>query len=464
MPKIPRWLVLAAFGALILALLRPALTALSVGAGFGARVACGLTFHTGLSLERARHDYIAHILGPASALLQLHVSPVDRSVEAGGAGLHSVRAVHRDGAGCVLGDAGHDSFAPPSPMDPLPASLTWPRGDAPLESQPRPELVAALDAAFAEPENTPGRMRQTLAVLIAHRGQLLAERYAPGIDASTPLLSWSAAKSVMTSLIGAAVLEGRLDLAAPAPIPEWQQPGDPRGAITIDHLMRMSSGLAFDEHYGAINDVSRMLFTEPDAGAFAAAFPLEHTPDTAWSYSSGTSNILGRILRDEFDGDLAAMIRWSREAFFEPAGMRSAVFEADASGSFTGSSFLYATARDWARFGQLYLDDGITPDGRRLLPEGFAAYSAKATPKAPFGRYGAGWWTNHGDRNDPAQRMWPQLPRDAYAARGMSGQYVVVVPSAELVVVRMGLAQAEGDALHGIEPLVRTAIDALPSP
>jgi CubicO group peptidase (beta-lactamase class C family) len=257
-----------------------------------------------------------------------------------------------------------------------------------------------------------------------------------------------------------AVLEGRLDLHAPAPVPEWREPGDPRGAITLDQLLRMSSGLAFDEHYGAINDVSRMLFTEPDTGAFAASMPLAHAPDTHWAYSSGTSNIVARVLRDLFDGDLEAMVRWSRAALFEPAGMRGAIFETDASGSFVGSSLFYATGRDWLRFGQLHLDDGVA-FGRRLLPEGWVRYVSTATPEAREGVYGAGWWLNAGDPADPTKRMWPSLPRDAYSARGMSGQYVVVVPSAELVVVRQGLSQAEDDALQGIEPLVAAAIETL---
>ena len=350
------------------------------------------------------------------------------------------------------------AFRDPPQAPPLPADQPWPRGDAPLAEPPPPALAGAIDAAFEEPEGQPGRMRQTLAVLVAHRGRLVAERYAPGIDATTPLLSWSAAKSVTAALVGVAVREGRLELSAPAPVPEWRGPDDPRGRITVDQLLRMSSGLAFDEHYGATNDVSRMLFEAPDAGAFAARFPLAHEPDAFWSYSSGTSNILARILRDAFGGDLEAMVRWSREAFFHPAGMRGVIFETDASGSFVGSSLLYATGRDWARFGQLHLDDGVA-NGRRLLPEGFSRYVGTPTPKAPEGRYGAGWWTNGGDPFDPTKRTWPTIPRDAYAARGMSGQYVVVIPSADLVVVRFGLSQSEGDALHGIEPLLRTALD-----
>jgi len=439
-------------------------TALEVGTGFTARVTCGLVFHTGLDREFVVDDYVVPVLGPAAALLRVDVQREPRAVEATALGLSSARAIHRDGLGCVLltgtDEATLRALRDPPHAPPLPRDRPWPRGNAPLVAPPPPALARAVEAAFDEPEAPDGPLRQTLAVLVAHRGRLVAERYAAGIDASTPLLSWSAAKSVVAALVGVAALEGRLDLDAPAPVPEWRDPGDPRGRITVDQLLRMSSGLAFDEHYGATNDVSRMLFTRQDAGGFAASFPLAHDPDTVWSYSSGTSNILARVLRDLFDGDVEAMVRWSRTAFFEPARMRDVVFETDASGTFIGSSLAYATARDWARFGQLHLDGGVA-DGRRLLPEGFTRYVATPTPAAPEGRYGAGWWTNGGAPDDPTRRPWPDAPRDLYAARGMSGQYVIVIPSAELVIVRLGLAQAEGDALHGIEPLVRAAIEVL---
>ncbi len=437
-------------------------TALEVGAGFAARVSCALMLNSGFDQDLAMNRYVAHVLGPSSALLRIEVDRTAGSVDARAARLVGARAIHREGVGCTL-LAGSDEgrlrgFQDPGHRPALSPSEPWPEGNGPIEPPPA-RLSVALDAAFAEPEGVPGRMRQTHAVLVVHRGQLLAERYAPGIDASTPLLSWSAAKSVIASLVGVASLEGRIDLLAPAPVTEWQAPDDPRRAITTDQLLRMSSGLAFDETYGATQDVSRMLFTRADTGAFAASFLLQHPPDSAWSYSSGTSNILARILRQRFDGDLQAMVRWSRDSFFDPLGMRSAFFGTDASGSFIGSSFFFATARDYARFGQLHLQDGVW-QGRRILPEGWVDYVRTPTP-ASRGGYGAGWWLNDGDPDDPEERMWPSLPRETFAARGMSGQYVVVVPSADLVVVRLGLTQSGGDALQGIEPLVAAVLEAV---
>ena len=178
-----------------------------------------------------------------------------------------------------------------------------------------------------------------------------------------------------------------------------------------------------------------------------------------WSYSSGTSNPLARVLRDLFDGDLGGLVRFARERHFDPVGMTSAFFEPDASGSFIGSSFAIATARDWARFGELYLRDGVW-GGRRVLPPGWVSYVTTPTPEAPDRRYGAHWWLNAGDAGDPARAPWPALPRDAYAARGHSGQRVVVVPSAELAVVRLGLGQQDVEE-DGTQELVADLLGAL---
>ena len=448
----------------------PADRALQVGAGFTAHVLCSLVFESGLPPDATFDAYVSAKLGPAYRLASYTVDREDRAVE--GRGLYRrARAIHREGLGCTL-LAGADeaqlraTVAPPrAPRPGTWHERPWPLGgggaDPPESAALRDALDAAIEEAFEEPGG-PGELRLTKAIVVAHRGRLVAERYADGIDATTPLISWSMAKSVLATLVGIAVGEGRLALDASAPVSEWQSEGDPRRGITLDQLMRMSSGLAFDEHYGAINDVSVMLFTRPDTGRFAASKPLEAKPDSVWSYSSGTSNVVARLLRDAFGGDLGAMVGWSRARLFERVGMHSVVFEPDASGTFVGSSFTFATARDWARFGQLHLQDGVW-DGERVLPEGWVDYVRTPTPRAPLGIYGAHWWLNAGEPEDPDDRAWPSLPRDVYAARGMSGQYVIVVPGADLVVVRLGLAQTEDVELHGIERLVRRVLDAVAS-
>ena len=437
-------------------------TALAVGTGYAAKVTCSLAHDSGQDPERVVRDYVSYEVAPLGPFLRVEVGA--GGAEASALGLARARAVYRPGLGCTLLAGGGEAglAAAPDAGAPRPAlapDLPWPEGGAGPEAPAPAAVAAAIDRAFAEPDPSPGRLRQVTAIVVVRRGRLVAERYAEGYGPATPMLSWSMAKSVLAALVGVAVGEGRLELRAPAPVPEWRAPGDPRGAITLDELLRMSSGLGFDEHYGATNDVSRMLFTAPDTGAFAARSAPAAPPDRVWSYSSGTSNLVARMLRDSFGGDLGALVRYSRERLFDPTGMTSAFFEPDASGTFVGSSFAFATARDWARFGELHRRDGLV-DGRRILPPGWVDYVTAPTAAAPERSYGAHWWLNAGDPTDPARAAWPAMPRDAYAARGHSGQWVVVVPSAELVVVRLGLGQRD-DEKDGTEDLVADLVRAL---
>ncbi len=430
-----------------------------VGAGYAAKVTCSLAHLS--RYERPLIDrYVAAEVAPLGPALDVTVTPEGARAEV--LGLVRVEAKLRPELGCtlLLGEpdalVALDRALPPRPR--LDSARPWPEGEAPLAAPPPGGVARALERAFVEP-GPPRPLRQTQAVVVAQDGRLVAERYAPGVESGAPLLSWSMAKSVTMALVGTLVLEGRLDPRAPAPVPEWRGAGDPRGAITLDQLLRQSSGLAFDETYGAVNDVSRMLFTRPDTGAFAAAFPLAAPPESVWSYSSGTSNIVARIVRDAFGGDLAALVRHSRERLFDPAGMTSAFFEPDVSGTFIGSSFAFMTARDWARFGELFRRDG-TWNGRRLLPEGWVRYAVTPTPQAPRGSYGAHWWLDAGEPGAPERRPWPLLPTETFAARGHSGQWVVVVPSARLVVVRLGLTLPDLED-DGTQELVAELLAAL---
>jgi len=440
--------------------------AVHVGAGYAAKVTCSLAHLSHYDLRRVIQPYVSAEVAPLGPFLDVAVT--EAGAEASVLrGWIRVRAVSRPDLGCTLLAGGvapselaslRDELPPRGVPDP---ALVWPDGEASPAAAPPPAVARAIAHAFDEP-GPPRPLRQTQAVVVARDGRLVAERYAPGVDPAAPLLSWSMAKSVTMALVGTLVSEGRLQLEAPAPVPEWRRAGDPRGAITLDQLLRQSSGLAFDETYGAVNDVSRMLFTAPDTGAFAAAFPPRSPPGSVWSYSSGTSNIVARIVRDAFGGDLAAMVRFARERLFDPAGMTSALFEPDASGTFIGSSFVFMTARDWARFGELFRRDGVWK-GRRILPEGWVRYATTPTPRASLGRYGAHWWLNAGEVGAPERRPWPGLPAETYAARGHSGQWVVVVPSARLVVVRLGLTLPD-DEDDGTQELVAQLLAAFAAP
>ncbi len=312
------------------------------------------------------------------------------------------------------------------------------------EAEPGPDvdaaaLVALGDAAFASPRPETGR---TLALLAVQRGQLVYERYEAGRSAGDRFRSWSMAKSILHALVGLQVGDGKLDLLAPAPVPRWHTAADdPRAAISLEHLLRMVDGLDFVEIYEETgrSDVVDMLFGpgRADVAAFAEDRPLLHRPGTWWSYSSGTSNIVSAILGRSIGGGEEGLRRFMRERLFAPLGINSAAPRFDPAGTFIASSFCFATARDFARFGLLYLRDGRW-EGRRLLPEGWVDHARTATgPSA--GYYGAHWW----------------LALDGsgiFSANGFRGQYLVIDPIRDLVVVRLGASTPE-ERVHVIRML-----------
>jgi CubicO group peptidase (beta-lactamase class C family) len=432
--------------------------------GYAAKLTCSLSLNSKLPPDRIAGELLDHVLATMSR--RITIKAADCCASASAFGVVHARAVYRPGLGCTLlnGRSERDLAL----LGELPArrsldpNVPWPLGEQGPASRSQLAVEQAIDAAFRESDRHGGdRVRQTKAIVIAHRGRLVAERYAEGYSANTPMISWSMAKSVLAAVVGIAASDGRVALDVPAPVPEWSRPEDPRRAITLDQLLRMSSGLRFDETYGAVNDVSRMLFTEADTGAYAARSRLAAAPDEAWSYSSGTSNVIARVLRDSFHGDVTKFVRYTRERLFDPASITSAFFEHDASETPIGSSFVFMTARDWARFGELHRNDGVW-NGKRVLPEGWVRYVTTPTPRAPQGCYGAHWWLNAGDRGNPEHRPWPSLPADTYAARGYSGQWLIVVPSQELVIVRLGIAFPD-DGNDGTVELAHAVIDALGS-
>lgn len=319
---------------------------------------------------------------------------------------------------------------PPLPAQPADVSwptAQWPQGE-PSPGTNRVRLAALLDEAFAASE-TP-RYGETHATLIIQGGRIVAERYGEGRDAGSTCPSWSKGKSITQALTGILVGDGLIDIHAPADVPEWQEEGDARRAITLDLLLRMSSGLAFREDYvdGQQSDVIEMLWGKgkDDVAHFAASFPLAHAPGTFWSYASGTTNIVARALAralDAYGPDFEAFM-WKR--LFSPIGITSAKPKFDAAGTFIGSSFCYMTPRDFARFGLLYLRDGVW-DGRRLLPEGWVDYARTPTFQQPCddGPYGAHWWLGIAGEG-------------SFSANGYDGQYTALVPAKDLVIVRHG--------------------------
>lgn len=327
----------------------------------------------------------------------------------------------------------HGSSPPALPGLPSqPAGVAWPTDDWPQGSLAEPvrrRLGALLDDAFGAARHP--ALGETHAVVVVQGGRIVAERYAAGFGPDVTCPSWSKAKSITHALVGLAVADGRLDIDAPADVPEWQGAGDPRRAITLDQLLRMSSGLDFIEAYlpGGRSDVIEMLFGRgrDDVAQFAASVPLAHPPGTWFSYSSGTTNIVSRCLARAIGATGEAFEAFMRERLFRPLGMKRPIPKFDAAGTFIGSSFCFATARDFARFGLLYLRGGRW-EGRRLLPESWVDHARTPTwqqPGVTDGRYGAHWWL---DMAGPG----------SFSANGYEGQYTVLVPDLDLVVVRHG--------------------------
>ncbi|XOV88030.1 MAG: serine hydrolase domain-containing protein [Pseudomonadota bacterium] len=428
--------------------------------GAAAKRLCSSVFVSG----RSRDHVLAHELNSASAA-EINFL-VSGDVVKASLGEATATALHREGLGCTLiKDIPVETLRLQYDRTRYPAvsapALPWPLGSevtlpTSVDGIDQDAVKRAINSAFDDIEE--GQDIQTRAALVVFRGQIIAEKYGEGFDATMPQLGWSMTKTVTNLLTGMLVGDGVLAVNAPAPVPLWQAKGDPRGSITLHNLLQMSSGLAFSEVYtaGSMSDVILMLYDTGATGSFAAAKPLEHAPDSHWSYSSGTTNIISMILRSRFASQ-QSYFNFPRERLFNPLGMASAVIEPDAAGVFVGSSYMYATPRDWAKIGLLLLQDGVW-NGQRLLPAGWVDYTLTPANAAPRGRYGAQIWLNAGTAADPADLPDETLPPSTYYLSGFEGQNVVVIPEHELIVVRMGLTSRGPSPVWN---LVRDVLDAL---
>ncbi|UWU76907.1 beta-lactamase family protein [Bradyrhizobium huanghuaihaiense] len=433
-----------------------------VATGFVADILCSETFVSGLDPRRNFTETTDAMPGTnlITWAMEYRVDRVRKDVTVTLFGLGRSHAVYREGLGCTLehGEPLTDVMGPAN--DRQPALL--PEIAAPSIVPPQsPELAAALDRAFTEPAQPP--YRRTRAVVVMKAGRVIAERYADGIGPETPLLGFSMTKSVVSALIGVLVRQGRLKLDGPAPVAAWTSPDEPRHAITVDQLLRHTAGLALgsslEASLGSIFEpVNRMKFVETDMAAYAETIPLETTPGTAWNYHDGNSLILSHLIRIAAGGTPEAALRFARRELFAPLGMRHVVLQLDGSGTIEGSGEMLASARDWARFGQLYLDDGVA-GGKRILPEGWVNYTATPTPNAWVG-IGAGFWTNQGNSFGAKFRVEHGWPRDAFFAKGTIGQYTIVIPSEKLVIVRLGRSPNWPPQADGVFDLVRDVVAA----
>jgi CubicO group peptidase (beta-lactamase class C family) len=296
------------------------------------------------------------------------------------------------------------------------------------------DQISSINTAMAEAfiENDPSNpLKNTRATLILHRGQLVAEQYAPGFDKDSRLMGWSMTKSLTASMLAMLAEDGKVKLNDPTGIPVWLE--DERKHITWEQLLHMNSGLEWQEIYDQVSDAVLMLFNSDAIGEYAMQMPLEYEPDTHWQYSSGTTNILATSMGRFFD-DTDAYVRYPYDNLFYKIGMYSMVMETDATGKFVGSSYGWATARDWAKMGQLYLQKGNWA-GEQILSEDWVSFVQEEAPNAN-GIYGGHFWLNKGQR-------FPDITTDLYSMDGFHGQEVFIIPSKELVVVRLGLTYNE---------------------
>jgi CubicO group peptidase (beta-lactamase class C family) len=310
----------------------------------------------------------------------------------------------------------------------LPDTTAWPLGDKLADTLPSGIDKAKLDEISKKIISDNGYKGNAFGFMVLYKGVPVAEAYKPEFNAKTRFLSWSVAKSFTNGLIGALVRDGKVDINLPSGIDEWKN--DERSKITLNDLMQMQSGLKWNEDYGSRSDVNLMLFDKPDMARFAIEKPLEHPAGTFWYYSSGSANIVSELAGKLFP-DRTSFYRYANEAFLAKAGITDAVFETDPSGDYVGSSYIYVTARDYARFGLLYLNDGVV-NGNRVLPEGWVKYTT--TPaSASNGEYGSLFWLNR-------SKKYPSAPEDMFSCQGHDGQMIFIIPSKDLVVVVLGFS------------------------
>ncbi|CAN7375596.1 serine hydrolase domain-containing protein [Rhizobium sp. LjRoot258] len=420
--------VIVAMGAAWLYVSPPEL--LRVGDGYAAKIVCSNVFLAGRDPEQVLYE---DVQAPGNPLLRLVRVAVDRHEKRVTARILGVfapgYAIYRGALGCSSVPDGDfkaaASAVPDRPVAPEPKNdEIWPEGNAVATVDD-----SRVDALLSDSDLIGPAAR---AVVVVHNGRIIAERYGDGFIPTTPLTGWSMTKTVNAAIVGRLMLDNKIAFGDAALLPQWQ--GGDHSAIKLSDLLGMESGLAFNESYGTVADVTRMLYLDADMTALPASLPLEASPGERFNYSSGTSVLISKIWMDRI-GNMQAALAYPKLALFDPLGMSSAVLEVDARGTFAGSSYLYATARDWARFGQFLLQDGVW-NGQRLLPERFMA--AMRTPTAASGgKYtqAQAWLAAPGGDSSATAG----LPEDTFWMEGHDGQSVAIVPSAKLVVVRLGL-------------------------
>ena len=357
-------------------------------------------------------------------------------------GLKERKAIYREGLGATLINDDFDETKPyliPKRTK-IETNLPFPYGNLEPKDSLLPEVnYEKLNLAVAKTFDKKGeKIKRTRALLVIYKDKIIAEKYEYGFSKNTKFLGWSMTKSITATYFGILQKQRKIDINKPAPVKEWAN--DKRSKITLHNLIQMNSGLEWEEDYGKISDVTKMLFLEEDMPKVQLEKPAAFEPNKHWNYSSGTTNLLSGILRRQFTTHQEYLDFWYT-SLIDKIGMHSMLIEPDVAGNFVGSSYGWATARDWAKFGLLYLHEGNW-NGEQIFDKSWAKYVATPTPTSN-GEYGGHFWLNAGGK-------YPDVPKDMYFCGGFQGQKVIIIPSKEMVIVRFGLTEDEDFDFNGM--------------
>jgi len=409
---------------------------LPIGTGYAAKKMCSCHFIAGRSQASIQKDDLA--MSPIN-LTSTVIDETAKTATSSIFGLGTKTAIYRENLGCILLDGKDDyniklSLPKAKQRD---TAAEWPLGETVSQRKMEGINYAALHQAINgvfDPSLNMDSIK-TRAVVVVHKDSLIAEKYANGFDKDTEILGWSMNKSITSTLVGILVKAGKMKLTDDHLYEEWK---DERSKITLNDMLQMQSGLAFEENYAELSDVTKMLFMNEDIVKEVVTNPLDTAIGKKWYYSSGTTNLVAGIIRQQFDNQ-QDYLKFPHERLFRKIGMHSMVLETDESGNYIGSSYGYATPRDWAKFGLLYLNEGNWY-GEQLIDTSWVNFTRQPAEHSG-GIYGGHFWHNHN------HAAYKDVPTDLYSCNGFEGQYVYIIPSKDLVVVRMGLNQgAEYDA------------------
>lgn len=415
-----------------------------IATGYAAKKMCSCHFIAGRTQASIQKDDLRN--SPLN-LTSTVLDEAQKSATSTLFGMGAKTAVYRKNLGCVLLD-GKDDFNIQLAVNKARSNSStalWPRGEAVATNNVQGVDYDALNKAINsifDPSLNMDKIRTRAAVVI-YKDTLIAEKYANGFDKDTEILGWSMNKSIVSALVGILVKDGKMSLTDDHLYENWT---DERSTITLNDLLQMQSGLAFEENYTAVSDVTKMLFMNEDIVKEIATNPLDTTPGTKWYYSSGTTNLVAGLIRKEFPTH-QAYLKFPHERLFSKIGMESMVLEIDESGNYIGSSYGYATPRDWAKFGLLYLNEGNW-FGEQIIDTSWVNFTRQPATQSG-GVYGGHFWHNHD------HVAFKDVPTDLYSCNGFEGQYVYIIPSKDLVVVRMGLSEGnEYDANQFLKQVI----------